>query len=1122
MKKQICRVCTAFLLSLLLLVSAALFLVPAAADDATYTVTMTFDPDQCSLRLYVDSDPAVDMVSGNVYVAKYSRPVRVEVIPKTGYMLDKIVDGGGVQKNTSATEWSTSALMESVDYIVNCTERTFNVEFVDTNTYEPTSGSTGDFYGLVYHYNTGAPIPGVRKAGYRLTGWTVVSKTGTLQNECSEVGGVYSIPKEISYPEAIETGKIYLKPIFTAEDQTVVREDRIYDGNAPYNAGDLLGRTDDWKAPTDSKINGLNFMTDDNEEEGTYRSYIGYRMLTDPAKYPSRTVIIPSAENPNDYDKNNIVFRYYEPIQYTLVYQNVEGATMTGAPETYTYKHSTEIPNPEKKGYTFTGWKITVVVEGNEVTYTEVIHPEEGKTFRLGTDDGNLQKYISEGSITLTAQWTANVYNIVYDWGYEGADDTAYPKTYAFGTPAAIPAPARKGHNFLGFGIKLGDTPYQEGKLFTELPDAIFSAEAEAITLTAHWQVRQYTITLSDESGKQNGRIYTVTYDTPLTLAGFVPPTWEGHTFLGYWYEENGVRTKCVDASGASEITKWNFDPADCKVTLVAEWRLDRYSVTFSGDFPVGSTVILTETGGTTHIFDGKTPISLPYGTEYQVTVTVPSGYRVTAWDGKALDRHTDVYTSDKIAQTEELVIDVTILPFVEEVTTDPASHVSATVTVDGGFEKGTTLTVERLEDGDALATDGENAIKNGKVRAIPGSGKTDADALEQMKETEAVAVFRISLSKSTSGASYTFSIPLPSDLRDRTGLQVVRYNKQTGSAELLQTRIENGVLIFVTDSVGDVVIFADPVVNLGWLAVLLGVIILLQLACIIILAVCRSKYRDAVRPRFYAFLPLTALTVRFSPASGDVLVLIFGATAIILQIVLVCLLYSTVTLRRQARDLQNAPTLTPAPIPEPEEGSEPEETPAEEEQPDDSVDVGAGFGFYESESGDDPDAIFDEESTDGYGYEETFGEQTEPDAADTETTTYNPYGDGEEDFIEPAPNPKYSSFEEDDPTALSDEGMPDADAEPDLVEDPIFSYGADEEVIEDAEQPAEYPDYEADATEASDGKVGDEYFDDEGDATEASDEKVSDEYFEDETDATEASDGEVGNEYFDDEAPRS
>ena len=116
------------------------------------------------------------------------------------------------------------------------------------------------------------------------------------------------------------------------------------------------------------------------------------------------------------------------------------------------------------------------------------------------------------GDMTLTAKWTANSYTIAFDTA--GGSEIA-PITQDYGTAITVPAdPTREGYTFKGW----------DKEIPTTMP-------AENMTVTAQWEINQYTITFDTAGGSE---IAPITQDYGTAITAPADPTREGYTFIGW------------------------------------------------------------------------------------------------------------------------------------------------------------------------------------------------------------------------------------------------------------------------------------------------------------------------------------------------------------------------------------------------------------------------------------------------------------------------------------------------------------------------------------------------------------------------------------------------------------
>ena len=208
-----------------------------------------------------------------------------------------------------------------------------------------------------------------------------------------------------------------------------------------------------------------------------------------------------------------------------------------------------------RTGYTQTGW---ATVDGGEKVY--------------GFED----VYTKNEALTLYPVWNTNQYTITFDTN--GGSEIA-PITQDYGTNITAPAdPTREGYTFIGW----------DKEIPTTMP-------AENMTVTAQWEINQYTITFDTAGGSE---IASITQDYGMAITAPANPTREGYTFMGW---DTEIPTTM---------------PAE-NMTVIAQWEINQYTITF-------------DTAGGSEI----APITQDYGT----AITAPAdptreGYTFIGWD---------------------------------------------------------------------------------------------------------------------------------------------------------------------------------------------------------------------------------------------------------------------------------------------------------------------------------------------------------------------------------------------------------------------------------------------------------------------------------------------------------
>ena len=309
---------------------------------------------------------------------------------------------------------------------------------------------------------------------------------------------------------------------------------------------------------------------------------------------------------------------------------NTNGGTINNGNVTgYTYGVGATLPAADDMtytGHTFKGWYDNENLTGSPVTAIG------------GAETGNKEYW---------AKWEINQYTITFDTN--GGSEIA-PITQDYGTEITAPDnPTRKGYTFKGWDKEIPKT----------MP-------AENITVTAQWEINQYTITFDTNGGSEIAPI-TQDYGTEITAPD--NPTRKGYTFKGW----------------DKEIPETM--PAE-NMTVKAQWEINQYAITF-------------DTNGGSEI----APITQDYGT----AITAPAdptreGYTFIGWD-KAIPTTMPAENITVTAQwkdsekpTGEIKINENSWKaFLNNITFGLFFKDTQTVTINAADNSGETVTVEYL-----------------------------------------------------------------------------------------------------------------------------------------------------------------------------------------------------------------------------------------------------------------------------------------------------------------------------------------------------------------------------------------------------------------------------------------
>ena len=225
--------------------------------------------------------------------------------------------------------------------------------------------------------------------------------------------------------------------------------------------------------------------------------------------------------------------------QYTITFDTNGGSEIT--PITQDYGTAITAPaNPTREGYTFIGW------------------------------DKAIPTTMPAENMIITAKWKVNQYTITFD--SNGGSEIA-PITQDYGTAIAAPAdPTREGYTFIGW----------DKAIPTTMP-------AENMTVTAQWEINQYTITFDTAGGSEIAPI-TQDYGTAITTPA--DPTREGYTFIGW---DTEIPTT-MPAENMTVTAQWKDIEKPTGEIKISEnsWKAFLNNITFGLFFKDTQTVTIT------------------------------------------------------------------------------------------------------------------------------------------------------------------------------------------------------------------------------------------------------------------------------------------------------------------------------------------------------------------------------------------------------------------------------------------------------------------------------------------------------------------------------------------------
>ena len=473
------------------------------------------------------------------------------VTPATGYELTTFTVNSEAKTPTEG-QYTVSNLLADQTVVAGFTPITY------TLTYDLAKGSVATANPATYTIETATfTLNNPTREGYNFAGWTGTGLTEATTTVTIAKGSIGERSYTATWTPIIYTITYDLAggSVATANPTTYTIESAAITLNNPTRVGyNFAGWTGTGLTEATKTVTIANGSMENRSYTATWTPItydISYEMAggnvasANPATYTIETATF-TLNNPTreGYDfagwtgtglteatttvtiaKGSIGERSYTatwtPVEYAITY-NLDGGSAEN-PAKYTIESADiTLNNPTKTGYTFLGWTGTDLTEA-----TKKVTIANGST----------------GEKSFTATWQINQYTITFD--SNGGSDVD-PIKQDYNTAVTAPAaPTKTGYTFTGW------TP--------EVPATI---PAEDMTVTAQWQINQYTITFDSNGGPDVDPIKQ-DYNTAVTAPA--DPSKAGYSFGGW--------TPAVPTTM----------PAENK-TLTATWNLVTYNITYNLD----------------------------------------------------------------------------------------------------------------------------------------------------------------------------------------------------------------------------------------------------------------------------------------------------------------------------------------------------------------------------------------------------------------------------------------------------------------------------------------------------------------------------------------------------------
>lgn len=371
----------------------------------------------------------------------------------------------------------------------------------------------------------------------------------------------------------------------------------------------------------------------------------------------------------------------WTPNQYSITYNYSNGKADTSGlyPTRATYDVSFSVSAPIRLGYTFTGWNIsgmdTVCTHyyGSSTTTSATISKTLATTFK------NLRA--TDGTVTMTATWSANVYKISYDYAGGGEKSgLSYPKTLTYDTWSTISNPVRTGYTFTNWIISgMSDTcTHYYGKSSSDYTSTtnqnltisditmtafmnLHSETNATVSFKAVWKANTYKIVykydqngLTGAEGAKNNPS-SATYDKsfqvyePLAYPfGYHFNGWvvtQMSTTCNHYYGSTSSASSSMGSvssytvGASSNFFKNLHSEEGSTVILTANWAPNTYNLKY----------ILTDVKGGDGRFTSSAPTTANYDAQFTIPTVARTGYTFVGWSFSGLADYGEDDTSTKL-----------------------------------------------------------------------------------------------------------------------------------------------------------------------------------------------------------------------------------------------------------------------------------------------------------------------------------------------------------------------------------------------------------------------------------------------------------------------------------------
>ena len=448
-------------------------------------------------------------------------------------------------------------------------------------------------------------LGGIYKGGESLTGkvgnialkanWTENTYTAAFNLNGGNIGGStadikkdYTVNSTFTYPENAQKNYYTFNNnwLVTTGDGSWAVNGTLYPagGTSPtasYGSPVFTAQYTPIQYTVSYDSNGGSLITDDSLKtyniESTYSlpasirtgySFLGWRVKNSDDGIWEAGKTYPAGYKFTGMHGNIELVAAWETLTSTVTLDLAADETISGSNKlSYAFASSLTINSPEKKGYTFKGWRVKAT-------------PGSGNTWNIGDEylltAGEASVTLPGGKlgdVTLEPIWTKNTYTITFN----SDGGTVYEnRSYTVEDTVTLPTPVKNGYSFNGWTVTVHDSDYNWTSNGYN-GGASLKGMYGSVTLNANWKKTPYKVTFNANGGSVS--VAELPYDIESGTPNLPTAARDGYTFDSWEVESFDVGAswkigdKYTDALPANNYGN---------VKLKAVWKPTTYTIHFS------------------------------------------------------------------------------------------------------------------------------------------------------------------------------------------------------------------------------------------------------------------------------------------------------------------------------------------------------------------------------------------------------------------------------------------------------------------------------------------------------------------------------------------------------------